>query len=172
MEKEVGKWEESQDAGRVRHREHPQSKAGHKTQGFCFPFRQNTHTLLLLRGARNQPFNGEKQPQRGRMVVTDVWFDAFPTSLSPCRSLSLSLSSTYTRQHVRADAIQEGGSKRGRSRLSVSEDRNDEQRKCQIRSLSTSHTLLATEGCRHFSNVTNNITHKELQKTSSFIPLV
>lgn len=47
-------WEESQDAGRVRHREHPQSKAGHKTQGFYFPFRQADQLFFFFSIKQNR----------------------------------------------------------------------------------------------------------------------
>lgn len=98
-------WDESQDAGRVRHSEHPQSEAGQKTRGFLFSFQADV--LFFSRGcARKQPFNRRKQLQHGRSVVSEV--DGFP-----CLAFALPGSAFFSRvrahQRVRADTIQEGG---------------------------------------------------------------
>lgn len=104
-------WEESQDAGRVRHREHPQSKAGHKTQGVYFPFCQ-AGTLFFFYSV----------PESSRLIggsshrIAESWWQTCGLMLSP----SLSLLHTYTCQNVSADTIQEEGEQMG-ERQAVSE---------------------------------------------------
>lgn len=80
--------------------EHPQSKAGHKTQGVYFPLRQAGALFFFY-----------SVPESSRLIggsshrIAESWWQTCGLMLSP----SLSLTHTYTRQNVSADTIQEEG---------------------------------------------------------------
>lgn len=98
-------WEESQDAGRVRHSEHPQSKRDTKHRVFVVLFSRQKHSSPFTATPETSSLTDASSRSRGLMPPHPHPFSIFFMCI-------------HTHQLVRADTVQEGGAKGWRQAVS------------------------------------------------------